>query len=196
MRKPLLIGLAVVLAATVWLSSQEPADEVEVLARPRPPGAAAQVGASPTSGPSTGAAPEIRPQNQQQNQQQNHLQSAMLAGLQGWNERRTDARELPPPRPMTSATPSAWASQQPPPPPPPPKRTQPEAPQAPRFPHAWVGRYSDASAQRAVVSGPVSTWVVRAGDVIEGQWRIDSIQNRTMTLTYLPMQQSQTVSMK
>lgn len=192
MRKPLLIGLALALGATWWLSSQEPADEVEVLARPRPPGSAAQVTASPASPPSAGVAPEARLQATVQSM----VQSAMLAGLQGWTERRSDARELPPPRPMTSATPSAWASQQPPPPPPPPKRTQPEVPQAPRFPHAWVGRYSDESAQRAVVSGPVSTWVVRAGDVIEGQWRIDSIQNRTMTLTYLPMQQSQTVSMK
>ena len=50
--------------------------------------------------------------------------------------------------------------------------------------------------QRAVLAGPVATWVVKEGDVIEGQWRVDSIQDRTMRLTYLPLQQSQTVSMK
>lgn len=110
--------------------------------------------------------------------------------------------------------PSAWLSVQPPPPPrvavvePPPP---PPPPMAPRFPHAWVGRFNDdvvpqaahgASAPvpqiiaRAVLVGPQSTWVVRAGDVIEGQWRIDRIQDRTMSLTYLPLKQQQTVVMR
>lgn len=76
---------------------------------------------------------------------------------------------------------------------------------APRFPHAWIGRVNDeassaASApraiQRAVLAGPVATWVVKEGDVIDSQWRVDRIQDRSMSLTYLPLQQSQTVSMK
>ena len=50
--------------------------------------------------------------------------------------------------------------------------------------------------QRAVLAGPVATWVVKEGDVIDSQWRVDRIQDRTMRLTYLPLQQSQTVSMK
>jgi hypothetical protein len=49
--------------------------------------------------------------------------------------------------------------------------------------------------QRAVIAGPRSTWVVREGDVIEGQWRVDSIQDRSMSLTYLPLQQAQTIAM-
>jgi len=78
---------------------------------------------------------------------------------------------------------------------------------APRFPHAWVGRFNDeaspgAASQpapataRAILAGPSSTWVVAVGDVIEGQWRVDQIQERQMRLTYLPLQQSQTVAMK
>ena len=66
---------------------------------------------------------------------------------------------------------------------------------APPFPHAWVGRFNDP-AQRAIVSGADSTWVVAVGDVIDGQWRIDQIQERQMSLTYLPLQQRQTVAMK
>ena len=82
---------------------------------------------------------------------------------------------------------------------------------APRFPHAWVGRFNDESVaaaasgasgvaaqpvQRAILNGPETTWVVRAGDVIEGQWRVDRIQDRTMSLTYLPLKQQQTVVMR
>lgn len=147
---------------------------------------------------------------------------ALAEGVQGWRLRQAEAEALPPARPMTQASPSAWASMAPPPPvkvvaPPPPP------PMAPRFPHEWIGRVNDetvaaapassaapaasvASApakpaprrpvQRAVLAGPMATWVVREGDVIEGQWRVDSIQDRTMSLTYLPLQQSQTVSMK
>lgn len=150
---------------------------------------------------------------------------ALAEGVQGWRLRQAEAEALPPARPMTQASPSAWASMAPPPPPPvkvvaPPP---PPPPMAPRFPHEWIGRVNDetvaaapassaapaasaASApakpaprrpiQRAVLAGPVATWVVREGDVIEGQWRVDSIQDRTMRLTYLPLQQSQTVSMK
>ena len=74
---------------------------------------------------------------------------------------------------------------------------------APPFPHTWVGRFNDepssvstAVVPRAVLVGAHSTWVVRTGDVIEGQWRIDLIQDRSMRLTYLPLQQQQTVAMK
>lgn len=114
----------------------------------------------------------------------------------------------------TSHGPSAWASMQPPPPPPPKPMAAadlppPPPPKAPRFPHAWVGRFNDdvlpaaagvasvpLAVNRAVISGPETTWVVRSGDVIEGQWRVDSIQERRMTLTYLPLNQQQTLGMR
>jgi hypothetical protein len=67
-----------------------------------------------------------------------------------------------------------------------------EAPKAPRFPHAWVGRFNDM----VVVAGPQSTWVLAEGQVIEGQWRVDQIRDRQMQLTYLPFQQVQTVAMQ
>lgn len=194
MRTPLMIGLAAVLGATLWLSSQDEgdggADAVEVVTSRRPADAAP---ASPgTRAPD--AAPASNPAAA--------VQASLQSGLSGWLARRTEAATLPPARPMTAATPSAWSAQLPPPPPAPRRVAQeaPPPPMAPRFPHAWVGRFNDESAsrplQRAVVSGPVSTWVVSAGDVIEGQWRVDRIQGHTMSLTYLPLQQSQIVSMK
>lgn len=98
--------------------------------------------------------------------------------------------------PSVPAGPGPWASQQPPPPPPPPPVAVVEAaPQAPRFPYNWVGRYVD-DVPRAVISGPAQTWVLRRGDVLEGQWRVESIADRQMTLMYLPLNQSQSVGLK
>lgn len=188
MQKPLMFALAAVLGLVGWLSSQEQDDGVEVVASQRP--ASASAAAPVTAAASTPGRP-----NRAMATEALSVQQAMLSGLQGWRARRAEASALPPARPMTSASPSAWSSQLPP-PPPPPRSAEPAEPVAPRFPHEWVGRYDDASKQRAVLSGPLRTWVVGAGEVIEGQWRIDRIQERTMTLTYLPLQQSQTVSMK
>lgn len=71
---------------------------------------------------------------------------------------------------------------------------------APPFALPWVGRFNDAGhtsdVERAVLQGPRATLVVKAGDVIEGQWRIDGIHDRVMTVTYLPLNQPQTVAMK
>lgn len=198
MRQPLLIGLACVLGLTLWLSSQDEGDgEIEVMTRQGAPAAAppsADAAPSPSAVPSAPVGRDRQPG--QAASTDGWIRQAMLEGVQGWTRRRTEAAALPPERPMTSSAPSAWASQQPPPPPPPPQGASASAPVAPRFPHNWVGRVNDDAVQRAVLTGAVNTWVVRAGDVIEGQWRIDRIQERTMTLTYLPLAQSQTVSMK
>lgn len=202
MRKPLLIGLAGVLGLTLWLSSQEQDDDLEVVARPRPaaqgagvPAPVAASGAASSAAPVVPRAPSTTDARRTADPN-GWVRQALLDGVQGWRLRRSESAALPPERPMTAAAPSAWASQQPPPPPSPPKGDRLSEPVAPRFPHSWVGRVNDDAVQRAVLSGPVSTWVVRSGDVIEGQWRIDRIHDRTMTLTYLPLQQSQTVSMK
>lgn len=135
---------------------------------------------------------------------------ALMDGAQRWQQRvqgeaHVDGRQKPVP---------AWDSSRPPSPLPKLRAAEdalpPPPPMAPRFPHAWVGRFNDESpgppasvaeapsvaVARAVLTGPLHTWVVRAGDVIEGQWRIDRIQDRTMSLTYLPLQQQQTVVMR
>lgn len=89
----------------------------------------------------------------------------------------------------------AWAPSLPPPPPRPvaaQTAEPPPPPQAPRFPHPWVGRFNDM----AVVSGPRSTWVLAPGQVVDGVWRVDTIEERRMQLTYLPLKQAQTVVMQ
>lgn len=182
MRPPMMIGLALVLALTAWLALQEDDSAVEPVkqadgtraSRPNaqtPAGRAGRPSASARKG-------------------DNGQARLLLSSVARWQQ-----RELLAPWPADQANP--WASQRPPPPPPPPPVVAVEAPppMAPPFPHAWVGRFND-TAQRAVVAGTTTTWVVAVGDVIEGHWRIDQIQERQMSLTYLPLQQRQTIVMK
>lgn len=198
MRAPLLIALALALAATWWLQQGEDGGGVEVADRRGAdrPRHAASGDARPARGSDARAPRETT------------VDAPAVAGawlvdrVQAWQARRAQDEALPPARAMNSATPSAWSAALPPPPPPPPRITTDAAPSAPPFPHQWVGRFDDEpsagtkAVRRAVISGPVSTWVAREGDVIEGQWRVDQIQERLMRLTYLPLQQSQTVAMK
>ena len=66
---------------------------------------------------------------------------------------------------------------------------------APPFPHTWVGRYV-GDGTRAVIEGGAKTWVVQAHDGIEGKWQVDAIDDQHLHLTYLPLQQSQTINLK
>lgn len=220
MRPPILIALAVVLGATLWLSSQTDDTVEAVKGGERPSGNSGQAESADrgSAGPVNAARP---PRGNTQARTAAGMGTSADAGeswehrllIQGvgqWRQRQADGLQARP-----TGMPSPWVSVQPPPPPmsvavaPP----APPPPVAPPFPHKWIGRFNDeaepaapgasatASAvkpaiQRAVLAGPVSTWVVREGDVIERQWRVDQIQDRTMSLTYLPLQQRQTVVMK
>lgn len=88
---------------------------------------------------------------------------------------------------------------------------EPPPPTAPPFPYQVVGRWEDlpdgmpdvpADAEpatrgaRVIVAAPQATWVLKAGDVIEGQWRIDELSARALRLTYLPLGLPQTVTMR
>ncbi|MDE2401306.1 MAG: hypothetical protein KGL90_06545 [Burkholderiales bacterium] len=178
MRPAVLIGLLVALAGTAWVASQDDAAEVAPVRRGGKAGATSR--ASARGAASAPATPEDV-----------WYRTALSQGVTMWQARPTLT-------PWPPTGPSAWSSQRPPPPPPPPviAEAPPPPPMAPNFPHAWVGRFNDEATERAIVSGPNATWVVHAGDVIEGQWRIDQINERQMQLTYLPLKQSQLVSMK
>lgn len=216
MKPPLLMALAAVLGATLYLNTQE--DEgVDLVKAGDRPARSADTAAAPTDrgpratqaqvrpGQSGAAAASALPADRQA-----WVEASLKQGLDGWQARQADAK-LPPQRPMGSAVATAWAAQLPPPPPAPPKPRPlvgPAQPVAPAFPHQWVGNYNDLPAgptvgkpadkpiQRAILVGPAQTWVVKPGDVIEGQWRVDSIQNRTLQLTYLPLMVARTVAMK
>jgi hypothetical protein len=58
-------------------------------------------------------------------------------------------------------------------------------PQAPAFPYTLIGSLDDGQPQ-ALLSGPRRSFGVKAADVIDGEWRVDSVQARGLTLTWLP----------
>lgn len=82
---------------------------------------------------------------------------------------------------------AAWSGPPAPPPPPAPARvvatTAPA--QAPAFPYTLIGRLDDGE-PLALLSGPLRSFGVKAADVIDGEWRVDSVQARGLTLTWLP----------
>jgi hypothetical protein len=177
----MLIGLVLALALTAWMALQEDDGAVEAVSRADgAPASRAHAKTPDTKGRS--AMPAKKPDAGQA--------ALLVSSVAQWQQRAALA-------PWPAGQGNPWDSQRPPPPPPPPPVVAVEAPppMAPPFPHAWVGRFND-QAQRAVVAGTDATWVVTVGDVIEGQWRIDQIQERQMSLTYLPLQQRQTIAMK
>lgn len=149
--------------------------------------------------PRTRQAPPVRtPEGRQK--EDAALQHALIEAVQQWQQ-----RQVPKPAPHgITARPSqaGWMAAAP--PPPPTIAAAPVAeppPMAPPFHMPWVGRFNDGTPdqpdiERAVLADSGRTLVVRAGDVIAGQWRVDRIHDRTMTLTYLPLNQPQTVAMR
>jgi hypothetical protein len=81
-----------------------------------------------------------------------------------------------------------------PPPPPPPKPGPPPPPMAPPIPFTYIGKKFDGSNWEVYIMRGEQTYVVREQTVLESTYRIDSIKPPTLTLTYLPLQQVQTLT--
>lgn len=92
---------------------------------------------------------------------------------------------------------AAWA---PPPPPPPPQVAKGSAvaapPMAPAFPYQLIGRLVDGGQAQGFLSGPNRSLAVKAGDVVDGQWRIDQVTEQGVKLTWLPAQLTQTIAFR
>lgn len=80
---------------------------------------------------------------------------------------------------------AAWSPPKPPTPPPAPQAAPPK-PQAPPFPFQWIGRLDDGESPQALLSGTHRSFGVRAGDVLEGRWRVERIASRGLQVTWLP----------
>ena len=183
-RKPIWIALIVALAATLWAGAHEGGDTVEPV---KSSGASASPARSAKGSAHEGPSRRVAAVAAQPAASQVSL--TLAQDIAAWKQRAPLG--LKPDGEL-----KAWGPSLPPPPVTKPVAktvdVAPPPPQAPRFPHQWVGRFNDM----AVVSGPNRTWVLAAGQVIDGQWRIDHIQDRRMQLTYLPFQQAQTVAMQ
>lgn len=69
-----------------------------------------------------------------------------------------------------------------------------QAPTAPPMPFQFVGRLDDRSDLQVFLQNGEKIYVVRKGDVIDETWRIEGISDRELSLVYLPMHLSQTLS--
>jgi hypothetical protein len=76
-----------------------------------------------------------------------------------------------------------------PPPPPPPKPT------APPLPFTYAGRLIDAGRTTVFLNRQGRNQLVNPGDLIENTWRVEAIGTTTMTLTYLPLNESQILAL-
>ncbi|MBT0962721.1 hypothetical protein [Denitromonas iodatirespirans] len=106
--------------------------------------------------------------------------------------------------PLAAARP-AFADTAPPvfgvPPPPPPSARRaadaaPVRPRAPAMPFSYVGALTEADGQRTVFLLDGDRLVTaRVGEVIAGRYRLDTIDEHGLSLTYLPLKETQRISL-
>lgn len=87
-------------------------------------------------------------------------------------------RDWTPPRPVAAAPPPPVAVYRPPPPP---------APTAPALPFAYLGKLEQADVTRVFLTRGDSLFSVGEGDVIENTYRVEQIEERSMSFRYLPL---------
>ncbi|MFD2366050.1 hypothetical protein [Pseudoduganella sp. GCM10020061] len=78
-----------------------------------------------------------------------------------------------------------------PPPPEPPSPPPPAPPMAPAIPFTFIGKSLGEGRWEIYLAQGERIHAVRAGDVIDGAWRIDAVAPPMMTVTYLPLGQQQ-----
>jgi hypothetical protein len=79
------------------------------------------------------------------------------------------------------------------PPPPPPSARRPEAPRAPPLPFRFFGRMIDNGTTVVFLDRNSDIYAVKAGDTVAGTYRVEEINGAEIVLTYLPLQQRQTL---
>ncbi|NTY93413.1 hypothetical protein [Pseudomonas putida] len=68
------------------------------------------------------------------------------------------------------------------------------APTAPELPFQFIGRMGNDSDLQIFLQSGEKLYVVRQGDVIEDTYRLDRVSASELSLVYLPLHQSQTLS--
>jgi hypothetical protein len=89
------------------------------------------------------------------------------------------------PQQWTPPSPKAAAATQAPPPPPP--------PMAPPLPFRVLGRYVEQEQVAIFLQHNEQNLVVRVGDTIAGDYKVERLEGATLTLRYLPLDQAQTL---
>ena len=81
----------------------------------------------------------------------------------------------------------------PPPPPPPPPYVPPPPPQAPALPFSYMGRWTDAGQTTYYLARGTLPVSVRAGQVLDGVWRLEPVSGGLLNFTYLPLNQTRSL---
>ncbi len=121
--------------------------------------------------------------------------TATLAGMTGADARRRDIPAL------GEYGKRSWVSRVPLLAPVPEPLANAAAPAEPEIPFQWVGRWEqpggagETPPPMAILSGATGTWVVKKGDIVAGDWKVDSITSDQIQLLYLPISSLRTLSL-
>lgn len=173
----LALGLAGAMAASYWVDRQT--EQANASAGAVVDAAPRRVPRAPEPTPVADGAPTLR-----------NAAGLDLSRLQrSRNEDPTNdpfARQSfkPAPPQRTERPPSAPVQMAEPPPPP---------PSAPPVPFTYIGRLSEDSRTTVFLASGERNLVVKPGDVIDNNYRVDEVTDKTVQLTYLPLNVKQTV---
>lgn len=78
-------------------------------------------------------------------------------------------------------------------PPPPPKPLPPPPPSAPPLPFAYMGKMIEDGHLTVFLTKQDRNYVVKAGETLEGMYKVESVTPLMMTLVYLPLNIKQTL---
>lgn len=80
------------------------------------------------------------------------------------------------------------------PPPPPPSRPKP--PEAPPLPYTYLGQLAEEGGITLFLGRQQRTLIVRAGDILDGSYRIDAVTPQRALITYLPLDIQQSLNLR
>ncbi len=66
----------------------------------------------------------------------------------------------------------------------------------PKFPYAWIGRLDDSGDVQALLSNAERSFGARAGDVLDGRWRIERVAATRLQLSWLPTGETVNVELR
>jgi len=170
-RRGLLFGaLALTLAAVQWVDGND-----DTVGKPRTPPAASVPRPAPATTGVQAPVPQVAGDIDLGRLQRGRAAQARDAfAPRNWQ---------PPPRKLTPAEAAAMAAAEPPPPP----------PQAPPLPFVYVGMLAEESRTTVFLSQGARDIAVRSGDTIDNTYRVDAVTPDRIELTYLPLNQRQTL---
>jgi hypothetical protein len=78
-------------------------------------------------------------------------------------------------------------------PPPPPKPLPPPPPSAPPLPFAFMGKLVEDGQLTVFLTKQERNYVVKAGDTLDGMYKVEAVTPTMLTLVYLPLNIKQTL---